>query len=120
MIIPEFAFATLGICWEYSVPGNFIEQFPPDYIRAHSTGLHLDARQAYDEEAATVPWLVYMIRALDVSREEITSALQKDYVPYTDAIVDVLFSEDDGPTFASNSGNPLLPDAGSESFAGNC
>jgi hypothetical protein len=39
MIIPEFAFATLGICWEYSVPGNFIEQFPPDYIRAHSTGL---------------------------------------------------------------------------------
>lgn len=39
MIIPEFAFATLSICWEYSVPGNFIEQFPPDYIRAHSTGL---------------------------------------------------------------------------------
>ena len=39
MIIPEFAFATIGICWEYSVPGNFIEQFPPDYIRAHSTGL---------------------------------------------------------------------------------
>lgn len=39
MIVPEFAFATIGICWEYSVPGNFIEQFPPDYIRAHSTGL---------------------------------------------------------------------------------
>lgn len=57
---------------------------------------YLEARQAYDEEAATVPWLVYMIRALDVSREEITSALQKDYVPYTDAIVDALFSEDDG------------------------
>ncbi|MBQ7940685.1 MAG: hypothetical protein IJ281_09975 [Clostridia bacterium] len=57
---------------------------------------YLDARQAYDEEAATVPWLVYMIRALDVSREEIVSALQKDHVPYTDAIVDVLFSEDDG------------------------
>ncbi len=57
---------------------------------------YLEARQAYDEEAATVPWLVYMIRALDVSREEITSALQKDFVPYTDAIVDALFSEDDG------------------------
>jgi hypothetical protein len=39
MIIPEFAFCTLGIAWEYSISGNFIDQFPPDYCRAHSTGL---------------------------------------------------------------------------------
>lgn len=39
MIIPEFAFCTLGIAWEYSISGNFTDQFPPDYCRAHSSGL---------------------------------------------------------------------------------
>lgn len=38
MIIPEFAFATIGVCWEYDLAGNFVEQFPPDYCRAHSWG----------------------------------------------------------------------------------
>lgn len=40
MTVPVFAFGTISIAWEYSVVGNFINQFPLDYIRAHSTGLH--------------------------------------------------------------------------------
>jgi hypothetical protein len=39
MIVPEFAFCTIGIAWEYDLSGNFIDQFPPDYCRAHSSGL---------------------------------------------------------------------------------
>jgi len=39
MIVPEFAFCTISLAWEYDLSGNFVDQFPPDYIRAHSTGL---------------------------------------------------------------------------------
>ena len=39
MIVPEFAFCTISLAWEYDLSGNFIDQFPLDYIRAHSTGL---------------------------------------------------------------------------------
>lgn len=38
MIIPEFAFCTISLAWEYDISGNFVDQFPLDYIRAHSTG----------------------------------------------------------------------------------
>ena len=38
MIVPEFAFCTISLAWEYDISGNFVDQFPPDYIRAHSTG----------------------------------------------------------------------------------
>ena len=45
MIIPEFAFCNIGICWEYGTYGNFIDLFPPDYCRAHSSGLQAGLRQ---------------------------------------------------------------------------
>lgn len=38
LIIPAYSFATLGLCWEYHVVGNFQNQFKPDYVRAVSTG----------------------------------------------------------------------------------
>ena len=86
MIVPEFTFGTYGLCWEEKIPRNFIDQFPIDYIRAHSTGLQagldpvaLLLPRIPDPDSMPVP--EYLKRRSRIVRTALSLLMQHDMVP---------------------------------------
>lgn len=65
------------------------------YYDAENQAKWYNALESYDEKAAGVPLLVYLIREMGITRAEYIHYLDAIGTAYTDSALDILFSADD-------------------------